>query len=131
MVDQAQMAARLSDKELDRATDSVIKYLAGEEQSPEAAKAARALLNTLPKEELDELKSAPDKQNEAEEIGDVLFCIVNYARMKGHDAEELLTATNRKFESRFKSMEQRLTAQSLTLETATLDQMLAAWKVKK
>jgi len=82
-------------------------------------------------EELEELKSAPDKDNEAEEIGDVLFCIVNYARMKGHDAEELLTATNRKFESRFKAMEQRLTAQSLTLETATLDQMLAAWRAGK
>lgn len=82
-------------------------------------------------EELEELKSAPDKDNEAEEIGDVLFCIVNYARMKGHDAEELLTATNRKFESRFKAMEQRLTAQSLTLESATLDQMLSAWKAGK
>lgn len=82
-------------------------------------------------EELQELKCAPDKENEAEEIGDVLFCIVNYARMKGHDAEELLTATNRKFESRFKAMEKNLTAQKLTLESATLDQMLTAWREGK
>ncbi len=61
MVDQAQMAARISDKDLDRATDQVIKYLAGEEQSPEAAKAARALLNTMPKEDVDELKDLSRK----------------------------------------------------------------------
>lgn len=61
MVDKAQMAAQLSDKELDRAADSVIKYLAGEEQSPDAAKAARALLNTMPKDELDKLQDLSRK----------------------------------------------------------------------
>lgn len=82
-------------------------------------------------EELGELKSATTKENEAEEIGDVLFCIVNYARMKGHDAEEILTATNRKFESRFKAMEKNLSGEKLTLQSATLDQMLAAWSAGK
>lgn len=82
-------------------------------------------------EELAELKSAPDKDNEAEEIGDVLFCLVNYARMKGHDAEDILTATNRKFETRFKAMEKNLADDNLTLQSATLDQMLSAWATGK
>lgn len=93
---------------------------------PDAESAWRKL-----EEELEELKSAPDKQNEAEEIGDVLFCIVNYARMKGHDAEEILTATNRKFEKRFKAMELHLTKENLDTKTATLDQMLRAWTAGK
>lgn len=82
-------------------------------------------------EELDELKSATSPENEAEEIGDVLFCIVNYARMKGYDAEEILADTNRKFERRFKSMESNLEQEHLSLREASLDQMLAAWAAGK
>ncbi len=90
MVDQAQMAARLSDKELDRATDSVIKYLAGEEQSPEAAKAARALLNTLPKEELDELKRLSQKATQGPpklEPGVIYGIYIDYRKIAA-DQEE-------------------------------------------
>jgi MazG family protein len=87
------------------------------------AKAAWAKLE----EELAELKETQNAADEAEEIGDVLFCLVNYARMKGHSAEDILAATNRKFERRFKAMESNLAAKGKTLETATLDDMLAAW----
>lgn len=83
-------------------------------------------------EELNEVKSAAgvDAKSEdtAEEIGDLLFCIVNYARMAGHDAESILTQTNRKFERLFKGMESALAAEGKTLETASLDDMLVAWK---
>lgn len=78
-------------------------------------------------EELEELKSATSPENEAEEIGDVLFCIVNYARMKGYNAEEILTATNQKFEKRFKAMESNLKDENIAMDSATLDQMLRAW----
>lgn len=82
-------------------------------------------------EELQELKDATSKENEAEELGDLLFCIVNYSRLKGHDAEEILTATNRKFESRFKAMEKILEARGQKVNEATLDEMLQAWKQGK
>ena len=82
-------------------------------------------------EELQELKEATSKENEAEELGDLLFCIVNYSRLKGHDAEEILTATNRKFESRFKSMEKILEARGQKVNEASLDEMLQAWREGK
>jgi ATP diphosphatase len=82
-------------------------------------------------EELGELKSAHNRENEAEEIGDVLFCIVNYARMKGHDSEEILRAANKKFERRFKAMEQALKASGKDLSGTSLEEKLEAWKVGK
>ncbi len=82
-------------------------------------------------EELQELKDATSKENEAEELGDLLFCIVNYSRLKGHDAEEILTATNRKFESRFKAMEKILEARGQKVNEASLDDMLQAWREGK
>ena len=82
-------------------------------------------------EELQELKDAASKENEAEELGDLLFCIVNYSRLKGHDAEEILTATNRKFESRFKAMEKILEGRGQKVNEATLDDMLQAWREGK
>ena len=82
-------------------------------------------------EELRELKEATSHEHEAEELGDLLFCIVNYARMKGHDTEEILMATNRKFEKRFKAMETNLKQENLSMKSATLGQMLRAWAAGK
>lgn len=78
-------------------------------------------------EELAEFKAAQTKNHQAEELGDLLFSIVNYARLAGHDAEEILTATNKKFENRFKAMESVLQDNNQKLETSSLDQMLQAW----
>lgn len=82
-------------------------------------------------EELEEFKTATDKDHQAEELGDLLFCIVNYARLAGHDAEEILTATNKKFEKRFKAMESVLRAESKELKSSSLDEMLEAWRAGK
>ncbi len=82
-------------------------------------------------EELQEFKEANTKKEEADELGDLLFCIVNYARLKGHDAEEILTATNKKFERRFKAMETVLSEQNKTLSDLPLEDMLAAWRTGK
>ncbi|UTA46277.1 nucleoside triphosphate pyrophosphohydrolase [Simiduia sp. 21SJ11W-1] len=62
-----------------------------------------------------------------EELGDLLFSVINVCRLGKFDAESLLRATNRKFESRFLVMESLLESQGLTLEAATLEQMEAAW----
>ena len=79
-------------------------------------------------EELAEFKAANTKDEEADELGDVLFCIVNYARLAGHDAEQILTATNRKFESRFKAMEKILEGRGQKINEASLNEMLQAWR---
>jgi MazG family protein len=129
-------AEKVNDSAIDGVTIGLPSLLRAQKLQKKAAKArfvwpdpesAWAKLE----EELQELKSAPDRENEAEELGDLMFCIVNYARIKGHDAEEVLTATNRKFERRFKAMESNLKKENLDMDSATLEQMLKAWSAGK
>lgn len=67
----------------------------------------------------------------SEEIGDLLFSVVNLARKLGQDPEVLLTATNAKFTNRFHAMETALIEQKLPLGVADMDQMEAAWQNAK
>ncbi len=77
-----------------------------------------------------ELKSG-DKDKLGEEIGDLLFSVVNLARRHQLDPEVLLESTNLKFESRFASMHQALNDQGRDLDSATLDEMEAQWQAAK
>lgn len=56
-------------------------------------------------EELDEVESADTPEHRAEEVGDLLFAVVNWARKLGVDPEAALRAANAKFERRFRAME--------------------------
>lgn len=67
----------------------------------------------------------------AEEIGDLLFSVVNLARKLGHDPEVLLTATNTKFTNRFHQMETTLQAAGQPLGTADMETMEAHWQAAK
>ena len=79
-------------------------------------------------EVLDEV-NAPQPCSAAieEEVGDLLFAVVNLARHTSVNAETALIKANRKFDKRFRQVEQLIGAQGLTLETASLQQMEAAW----
>jgi ATP diphosphatase len=69
----------------------------------------------------------PDEGAIEEEVGDLLFAAVNLARHTKVNAETALIKANRKFEKRFRQVEQLITQQGLTIEAATIEQMEAAW----
>jgi ATP diphosphatase len=56
-------------------------------------------------EELAELDAESDPQRREDELGDLLFAVVNLARHLNIDPEEALRKASRKFESRFRSIE--------------------------
>ena len=86
-------------------------------------------------EELNELYEAVeegDEQHIEEEMGDVFFALVNYARFIKTDPEKALEQTNRKFIRRFQQVEEMAVAQGKTLHDMTLGEMDALWnKVKE
>jgi ATP diphosphatase len=79
-------------------------------------------------EELAEVDTAATDTERAEEIGDLLFAVVNYARHLGVDAEGALRAANDKFSRRFAAVEARAGAD---LATLPLDELEAHWQAVK
>jgi MazG family protein len=88
-------------------------------------------------EEVSELKevissadpSASDKLED--EIGDMLFVIVNIARFLKIDSESALKRANRKFKTRFQFMERELAKQGKSLEQSSMEEMQALWQKAK
>ena len=85
-------------------------------------------------EELGELReavAAGDKAKMSDEMGDLLFSVVNYCRFIDVDAESALEGTNKKFSRRFREVERRVREQGKTLKQCTLAEMDAIWDVVK
>jgi ATP diphosphatase len=86
------------------------------------------------REEADEIEEALDageKKEAAEEVGDLLFAVVNLARHLNVDPEGALRATNLKFEQRFHFIERALAERAMTPTDATLAEMDALWNEAK
>jgi MazG family protein len=66
-----------------------------------------------------------------DEIGDMLFVIVNIARYLKIDSESALKRANRKFKTRFRYMETELSRQGKSLEETPLEEMEALWQKAK
>lgn len=80
-------------------------------------------------EELAEVREAwGNDERRAEEMGDLLFSVVNLARHAGVDAETVMRQANRKFEARFRQMEQALVKTGKKLEQLSIDEMEQAWQ---
>jgi tetrapyrrole methylase family protein/MazG family protein len=86
------------------------------------------------REEIRELKQAERKRGPGgreEEMGDVLFSLVNLARHYGLSAEEALRKANRRFAQRFRKVEAELRREGLSLEEASLKEMDRLWNQAK
>ncbi|WCK56690.1 nucleoside triphosphate pyrophosphohydrolase [Aneurinibacillus sp. Ricciae_BoGa-3] len=83
------------------------------------------------KEEWEELREAQTDEHRKEELGDLLFVIINLARFMRIDPEEALALTNRKFKFRFSYIERKLHEAGKTSKDATLDEMDAWWEEAK
>jgi MazG family protein len=85
-------------------------------------------------EEYAELQAAisqGDQAHIAEELGDLLFCLVNYARLTGHDAEEVMRKANEKFILNFNNMEKFVHSKNKELADCGLAELLDAWTAAK
>ncbi len=85
-------------------------------------------------EELAETKEAMVAEDEAhiqEEIGDLLFSVVNLSRFYGMSAEDALNSTIKKFIGRFAEIERRMHEQGRELNDCSLEEMDAIWEEAK
>ncbi len=85
-------------------------------------------------EELEELKLEIDRGNSQsmqDEMGDLLFSIINYSRHTGIDIEKGLKDTSRKFISRFKLMEEAVGASRLDFKKLSLEEKEKLWEKSK
>lgn len=76
------------------------------------------------------MKSKSPKQFE-EEVGDLLFAVVNLARFENLQAEELLNRSTAKFVKRFQMIEKAVHASGRQLEDCTLEELDALWESAK
>jgi nucleoside triphosphate diphosphatase len=93
----------------------------------------RAVLAKI-REEVDEIEAELDKADKttaAAEVGDLIFTAVNLARHLSADPEDVLRATNLKFERRFATIERALAARGKLPKDATLHEMDTLWNEAK
>ncbi|HEX9092297.1 MAG TPA: MazG nucleotide pyrophosphohydrolase domain-containing protein, partial [Anaerolineales bacterium] len=82
-------------------------------------------------EECHELLGAKDLSERADELGDLLFAVVNLARHYEVDAESALRETNTRFRKRFAHIEQSARALGKTVDQLSLDEMEHYWQEAK
>lgn len=85
-------------------------------------------------EEIVELRQAIGSRNAKsihEEVGDMLFCVVNFGRMLEVDCEQSLRDTNDKFTRRFNGIEKELKINNKDFSDVTLDELETIWQAQK
>ena len=83
-------------------------------------------------EEIEELKEALDTNNGIEdELGDVLFTIVNLSRHLNIDPEKSLRSSINKFSKRFKKIESDLSKKNIKIDDLSLEELDKIWEKNK
>lgn len=87
-------------------------------------------------EELSELQAEvlaakPDKEKMTDELGDVFFSLINYARFLNINPDEALERTNRKFIKRFEHVQAAVIAQGLDMQKMNLEELEIYWRNAK
>ncbi|OGO22376.1 MAG: nucleoside triphosphate pyrophosphohydrolase [Chloroflexi bacterium RBG_16_51_9] len=82
-------------------------------------------------EEVGEFKQSSTGEQKAEEFGDLLFTLVNFARRQGIDSESALREANQKFYRRFSYMEDLCRQRGLTFARLSFVQQNALWEEAK
>ena len=137
-------------KEEERASDKDPSALAGVARALPALKRAQKLgkrasrvgfdwpdrggVQEKIREELDELEDAAGTRDPAlieDELGDLLFAVVNLARHLDIDPEKALTGANYKFERRFRAMEADILEEGLEMRRMTLEMLDQRWRKAK
>ena len=120
-----------------RALPSVVKALRLQEKAKQVGFEwdAREQVWEKVHEEMGELQEAVQQDNKDQmenELGDLMFSIVNYARFLDVDPETALERTNKKFIARFTKMEQQAISEGKPLAEMSLAEMDAIWNsIKK
>ncbi len=78
-----------------------------------------------------ELVEAPDAAARAEELGDLLFVLVNVGRWTGIEVEGALRAANEKFRRRFRHVELGAAARGVALRDLSFEELDALWDAAK
>jgi tetrapyrrole methylase family protein/MazG family protein len=82
-------------------------------------------------EELEEVRTAPDDDQRAKELGDLLFAVVNYVRWHKADSETVLREANQRFRNRFAHIEKRSREMGRDMGSMTLEEMDVLWNEAK
>ncbi len=82
-------------------------------------------------EELAEFHAETDSDKKEQELGDVFFSLVNYARISGINPDSALERTNSKFISRFQKMENLALEKNMKLEDLSLEEIDLLWEETK
>ena len=82
-------------------------------------------------EEVKEIKEAGNQVEKAQEIGDLLFTLVNYARWEGVDPETALREANQKFYRRFSKVEEIARQRGRELQTLSFQEWDDLWEEAK
>lgn len=82
-------------------------------------------------EEIQEFAEAKTAEEQAAEMGDLLFSLVNYCRFLGINADDALSQTNHKFKTRFQHVEDRARESGRKLPELDLEEMDTYWEEAK
>jgi tetrapyrrole methylase family protein / MazG family protein len=83
------------------------------------------------REEIAEIEAAQDSEQLSDELGDLLFSLVNFARKRDLDAEGLLQTATEKFSRRFRAIEALAAEKGLKLSALSLPEMDRLWEQAK